>query len=29
MDIVPDGYDVVEMKTGLPVLKKQVPAEQV
>jgi hypothetical protein len=29
MDNVPDGYDVVEMKTGLPVLKKQVPAEQV
>jgi hypothetical protein len=29
MDVVPDGYDVVEMKTGLPVLKKQVPAEQV
>ena len=29
MDNVPAGYDVVEMKTGLPVLKKQVPAEQV
>jgi hypothetical protein len=29
MDTVPTGYDVVEMKTGLPVLKKQVPAEQV
>jgi hypothetical protein len=29
LDNVPDGYDVVEMKTGLPVLKKQVPAEQV
>ena len=29
MDQVPTGYDVVEMKTGLPVLKKQVPAEQV
>jgi hypothetical protein len=27
MDTVPDGYDVVEMKTGLPVLKKQVAAE--
>ena len=29
MDTVPAGYDVVEMKTGLPVLKKQVSAEQV
>jgi hypothetical protein len=29
MDAVPVGYDVVEMKTGLPVLKKQVAAEQV
>ena len=29
LDNVPAGYDVVEMKTGLPVLKKQVPAEQV
>jgi len=29
MDTVPAGYDVVEMKTGLPVLKKQVAAEQV
>ena len=26
LDNVPAGYDVVEMKTGLPVLKKQVPA---
>jgi hypothetical protein len=24
MDAVPAGYDVVEMKTGLPVLKKKV-----
>jgi hypothetical protein len=24
MEAVPDGYDVVEMKTGLPVLKKKV-----
>ena len=24
MDAVPDGYDVIEMKTGLPVLKKKV-----
>jgi hypothetical protein len=29
LENVPAGYDVVEMKTGLPVLKKQVPAEQV
>jgi hypothetical protein len=29
LESVPTGYDVVEMKTGLPVLKKQVPAEQV
>jgi hypothetical protein len=29
LDVVPTGYDVVEMATGLPVLKKQVPAEQV
>ena len=29
LDNVPAGYDVMEMKTGLPVLKKQVPAEQV
>jgi hypothetical protein len=27
LDAVPAGYDVVEMKTGLPVLKKQVAAE--
>jgi len=26
LDAVPAGYDVVEMKTGLPVLKKQVAA---
>jgi hypothetical protein len=24
MEAVPDGYEVVEMKTGLPVLKKKV-----
>jgi hypothetical protein len=24
MDAVPQGYEVVEMKTGLPVLKKKV-----
>ncbi len=29
LDMVPAGYDVVEMKTGLPVLKKQGVAEQV
>jgi hypothetical protein len=27
LDAVPAGYDVVEMKTGLPVLKKQVAAD--
>lgn len=26
LDTVPAGYDVVEMKTGLPVLKKKVAA---
>ena len=26
LDIVPAGYDVVEMATGLPVLKKKVEA---
>ena len=26
LDAVPAGYDVVEMKTGLPVLKKKVVA---
>lgn len=26
LDAVPAGYDVIEMKTGLPVLKKQVAA---
>ena len=28
LDAVPAGYDVVEMKTGLPVLKKSEPAMQ-
>ncbi|MCE9647211.1 MAG: hypothetical protein K8S20_14540 [Chloroflexi bacterium] len=27
LDAVPAGYDVVEMKTGLPVLKKQAAAD--
>jgi hypothetical protein len=27
LDAVPAGYNVVEMKTGLPVLKKDVPAD--
>jgi hypothetical protein len=27
LDAVPAGYDVVEMKTGLPVLKKKVAAD--
>ena len=26
LDAVPAGYDVVEMKTGLPALKKQAPS---
>ena len=29
LDSVPAGYDVVEMTTGLPVLKKQGAVEQV
>jgi hypothetical protein len=29
MDAVPAGYDVVEMPTGLPVLKKKGAVEQV
>jgi len=28
LDAVPSGYDVVEMKTGLPVLKKAVAASE-
>jgi hypothetical protein len=28
LDAVPAGYDVVEMKTGLPVLKKKVAASE-
>jgi hypothetical protein len=27
LDVVPAGYDVVEMTTGLPVLKKKVATE--